>query len=80
MTARTHDMFAFATLLTATVQYPPATINMPTLISCLIANIVGSLLPDMDQASNRLWDLFPAGNFVGKIFRRVFIQNPRLLL
>lgn len=75
MTARTHDMFAFATLLTATVQYPPATINMPTLISCLIANIVGSLLPDMDQASNRLWDLFPAGNFVGKIFRRVFISH-----
>src|SRR5262245_7194056 len=75
MTARTHDMFALAGLVTAAAMYPPATLNMPTLVSCLIANVVGSLLPDMDQASNRLWDLFPAGNMVGKIFRRAFIGH-----
>ncbi len=75
MTARTHDMFALAGLVTAAALYPPASLNMPTLMSCLIVNVVGSLLPDMDQASNRLWDLFPAGNFVGKIFRRAFIGH-----
>lgn len=68
-------MFALAGLVTAAALYPPASLNMPTLVSCLIVNVVGSLLPDMDQASNRLWDLVPAGNFVGKIFRRAFIGH-----
>ena len=75
MTARTHDMFAFGFLLTATVLYPPTSITTPTLVTALVGNVVGALIPDMDQASNRLWDLLPAGNFLGKIGRHLFLGH-----
>lgn len=75
MTARTHDAFAFASLITAVTIYPPTTINVSTLFLCVVGNVVGALIPDMDQASNRLWDLVPAGDFVGKIFRRFFFGH-----
>jgi inner membrane protein len=75
MLARTHDVFAFSWLITAAVYYPPASLNIPTLFSCVVGNVVGSLLPDLDQASNRLWDLLPAGNLMGKIFRRLFLSH-----
>src|SRR3989338_8461043 len=75
MTARTHDVAAFASLLTFAAFYPPDNLNIPTLITCFIANIVGALIPDMDQATNRLWDLLPAGNIVGKILRRLMLSH-----
>ncbi len=75
MTARTHDMFAFGSLLTAAAFFPPAAITLPTLITSIVGNIVGALFPDMDQASNRLWDLLPAGNAVGKVFRHLFLGH-----
>src|SRR3990167_595395 len=78
MTARTHDMFAFASLVTVAVYYPPTSLNTITLFASVVGNIIGSLLPDMDQACNRLWDLLPAGNFLGRIFRRIFISHRTL--
>jgi len=75
MTSRAHDVFAFASLVTIAATYPPASLNVTTGISCLIGNIIGSLLPDIDQASNRLWDLLPGGNLVGKIFRKLFLGH-----
>ena len=78
MTARTHDAFAFASLVTVAAYYPPTSLNMTTLLTAIVANIVGCLIPDMDQASNRLWDLLPAGNHLGRIFRRVFLKHRTL--
>ena len=75
MTARTHDMIAFASLLTVAVLYPPDRLNTPTLFTCLIGNIVGALIPDMDQATNKLWDLLPAGNLVGGVLRKLMINH-----
>lgn len=75
MTSRTHDLFAFASLLTFTAYYPPKSLNITTIFTSLISNIVGALLPDLDQASNRLWDLLPAGNFIGRILRRLFLSH-----
>jgi inner membrane protein len=75
MTSRTHDLIAFGSLLTVAVLYPPRNLNIPTLFSCLIGNIIGALMPDMDQATNRLWDLLPAGNAIGRIFRRLMISH-----
>src|SRR3990167_3342020 len=75
MTARTHDIVAFASLLTAASFYPPDKLNIPTVFTCLVANIVGALIPDMDQATNRLWDLLPAGNIVGKILRKIMLGH-----
>lgn len=68
-------MFAFAALTTAAVYFPPNSLNVPTFFSCLVGNVIGALLPDMDQASNRLWDLLPAGNYLGRVFRRLFLSH-----
>jgi inner membrane protein len=75
MTARTHDLIAFGALLTVSVYYPPAKLNVSTLVAVLIGNTVGALIPDMDQATNRLWDLLPAGNLVGKILRKLMLSH-----
>jgi inner membrane protein len=75
MTSRTHDIFAFASLMTVAVNYPPAAINIPTLITALIGSVIGSLLPDIDQATNRLWDLLPAGDFIGRASSGLFLAH-----
>lgn len=75
MTSRTHDVFAFSSLMTVSAYYPPSLLNTATLAVSLIGNIVGSLLPDIDQASNRLWDLLPAGNSLGRVFRKLFLSH-----
>jgi inner membrane protein len=75
MTARTHDLFGFASLLTAAALFPQSSMTLPTLMTSVVGNVVGALIPDMDQASNRLWDLLPGGNWVGKVFRHLFIGH-----
>ena len=78
MTARTHDAIAFASLISIATFYPPSALNLMTLVGSIIAADIGSLLPDLDQASNRLWDLLPAGDTMGKIFRRLFWSHRTL--
>ena len=78
MTARTHDAFAFASLVTVTTYYPPSYLNLFTLFSALVGNVIGGLAPDIDQASNRLWDLLPAGNFIGRLLRPIFLGHRTL--
>lgn len=75
MTGRTHDLVSFASLLTVASLYPPSSLNITTTISCLMGSVVGALVPDMDQATNRLWDLLPAGNFVGKVLRHLMLEH-----
>ena len=78
MTARTHDAFAFTSLVVAAGYFPPESLSVGTLFAALVGNIVGSLIPDMDQSTNRLWDLIPMGEHLGKVFRRVFISHRTL--
>lgn len=78
MTARTHDAFAFASLVTVAAFYPPSSLNLLTLFAAIIGNNIGALMPDMDSAGNRLWDLLPAGNFLGRIFKRIFYKHRTL--
>lgn len=47
-------------------------------MSCLVGNIVGALIPDMDQAGNRLWDLLPLGDHLAKVFRKIFYKHRTL--
>lgn len=75
MTSRTHDIFAFASLVTVAVYNPPGPINITTAVAASIGSIVGSLLPDIDQSTNRLWDLIPAGHFFGKVFRNILLSH-----
>ncbi len=75
MTARTHDIFAFAGLVTIATYYPPQSLTVITLMSALIGNVVGALIPDLDQAGNKLWELLPAGNFIGKYGKKIFYKH-----
>ncbi|MFC1722306.1 metal-dependent hydrolase [Patescibacteria group bacterium] len=78
MVARTHDAFAFSSLVTLSVIFPPNRLNVLTIFACIIGNIIGSLIPDIDQAGNRLWDLLPAGNLIGKFARKIFYKHRTL--
>jgi inner membrane protein len=78
MLSRTHDLIGFASLVTVGAFFAPDNMNGYTVAACVVGNVVGSLIPDMDSAGNRLWDLLPAGNFVGKVFRRVFYRHRTL--
>ncbi len=75
MTGRTHNIIGFAGLVTAAALFPPTHLNGYTLAACIVGNVIGSLLPDIDDAGNRLWDFLPAGNFVGSICRRAFYRH-----
>lgn len=78
MTARTHDAFAFASLITVATLYPPTSLNLLTLFAGIVANNIGALIPDMDQAGNRLWDLLPLGDHLAKVFKRIFYKHRTL--
>jgi membrane-bound metal-dependent hydrolase YbcI (DUF457 family) len=75
MTARTHDLAAFASLVTLAVYFPPQNLTITTAFVSLVGCVVGALVPDLDQATNRLWDLLPVGNLVGKLFRNLLLQH-----
>ncbi|HUW22116.1 MAG TPA: metal-dependent hydrolase [Candidatus Bathyarchaeia archaeon] len=75
MTARTHDVFAFASLVTVGTFFPPVSLNLTTIIVSSIGSVIGSLLPDIDQASNRLWDLLPGGDFIGRFLKNIFLSH-----
>ncbi len=78
MTARTHDAFAFASLITVAAFYPPQTLNLATLIACILGTDIGALTPDLDGGGNRLWHLLPAGEKTGRILRRLFYKHRTL--
>lgn len=75
MTSRTHDAIAFASLITVAAFVPIPHINLLTAISAIVAADIGALIPDMDTAGNRLWELLPQGAKVGKILRNIFYKH-----
>ena len=78
MIARTHNIIAFASILTLAIYYPPTHLTTSTVVIALIANTIGSMLPDIDQASNKLWDMLPFGDNVGKILSNIFLSHRSL--
>lgn len=75
MLARTHNIIAFAGLLSAAVYFPQKDISAATFVVCLVANTAGSMLPDIDQASNKLWDMLPFGDNAGKYLSKLFLSH-----
>jgi len=75
MLSRTHEVVGVTALVIATVNYGPDNLAVATIIVALVANLVGTLLPDIDQASNRLWDMIPGGNEIGKLLKRVLMGH-----
>lgn len=75
MTSRTHDVIAMASLLTMAIAFPPNNLNLSTLGVSLVSNMIGALIPDMDQATNRLWAIIPGGNNFARIWRHIFLRH-----
>ncbi len=75
MTYKTHNVFGLAELLTVLINYPQNSLGVATVLAGLIANAIGSILPDIDQASNKLWSLVPGGNWTGNWLRKIFISH-----
>lgn len=78
MTSRTHDAFAFATLVTVAALFPPHGISLQTMIAAILAADMGGLIPDMDTAGNRLWELLPQGTKLAKVLRKIFYKHRTL--
>ena len=76
--SRTHNLIAFASLLTATVYFSPVDLTATTMIVALVANSVGSLMPDLDQATNKIWDMLPLGDSVGKFLSNMLFGHRSL--
>lgn len=75
MTGRTHDAIGFTALVTVAILLTPESINIPTFTLCIVGNVIGSLLPDIDQGSNKLWSLLPGDFIIPKIGRRIFYKH-----
>lgn len=78
MTGRTHDIIGLAALLTATVVAQPTDLTLATMAACLVGVTIGSLSPDLDQATNRLWGMIPAGGLIGRFAKRLLLGHRSL--
>lgn len=68
MTARTHDAAAFTALTLAVLAHPPGPITLSTAILTVLANLIGGVMPDIDQPTAPLWRNLPIGKYFGRIF------------
>jgi membrane-bound metal-dependent hydrolase YbcI (DUF457 family) len=69
MTGRTHDLAAF-TALTAYIAYAGApTMTIATAVTAFGANMIGGLLPDIDNETSDIWDKIRGGSIFGKIIK-----------
>lgn len=69
MTGRTHDLAAFTALNIVFVVQPIQSVTLGTLIVSLGANMIGGLLPDIDEATADIWDKFRGGRIIGHLIK-----------
>jgi inner membrane protein len=69
MTGRTHDLAAFTTLTLAIAYQPLPHMTLATAITAFGANMIGGLLPDIDDAGSDIWDKIRGGSLLGKIIK-----------
>lgn len=67
MTGRTHDLAAFTALSIYIATQPTPQMTLATAVSAFIGNMIGGLLPDIDDATSDFWDTVRLGDIVSKI-------------
>src|SRR5688572_5209628 len=67
MTSRTHDLAAFTALTTVFVLTPSKTMSLATLAVTIFANMIGGLLPDLDNHTSGIWKKIRGGQFVAAL-------------
>jgi inner membrane protein len=78
MTGRTHDLAAITTLGVVFVSGPVQTVTLATAIAAVFANLIGGIMPDVDQPTAPFWRNLPVGKYFGRIFG-VLIGGHRFL-
>ncbi|MBI4136545.1 metal-dependent hydrolase [Candidatus Roizmanbacteria bacterium] len=79
MTGRTHDLAAFTALNLAFIaEVSPPDISFATLATAFGANMIGGLLPDIDDATSDIWDKVRGGSFLGKLIKPLVGQHRML--
>ncbi len=78
MTGRTHDLAAFTALNIAFLFKQPTDITFATTITALGANMIGGLLPDIDNATSDIWDKVRGGSIWAKMVKP-FVGKHRML-
>jgi inner membrane protein len=68
MTGRTHDLAAITALSIVVLAQPPRTVTLATAIVAVFANLVGGIVPDIDQPTAPFWRNLPVGKYFGKVF------------
>jgi inner membrane protein len=71
MTGRTHDLAAITALGVVVLSQPPRTVTLATAIVAVFANLVGGIVPDVDQPTAPFWRNLPVGKYFGRIFSAV---------
>lgn len=68
MTGRTHDLAAFTALTVAAITQPLPTMTLGTIVFAVGANLVGGIIPDIDEPTAPFWRNIPPGRVIGRIF------------
>lgn len=68
MTGRTHDLAAITALGIVVLSQPLRTVTLATALVVVFANLVGGIVPDIDQPTAPFWRNLPVGKYFGKIF------------
>lgn len=68
MTGRTHDLAAFTALGVVVLSQPPRTVTLATALVAVLANLIGGIVPDIDQPTAPLWRNLPVGKYIGRVF------------
>ncbi|CAN5205405.1 hypothetical protein BH09PAT2_BH09PAT2_05810 [soil metagenome] len=70
MTGRSHDLAAFTALNIAfLIAQPLPHITLATTLVALGANMIGGLLPDIDNGTSDIWDKVRGGNILARFIR-----------
>jgi len=69
MTGRTHDLAAFTALTLYMVYQPIPQMSLATAFTAFGGNMIGGLLPDIDDAGADIWDKIRGGSILGKIIK-----------
>lgn len=72
MISRTHDLAAitaFGIIMVATPALQPH--DLATLLVAILANLIGGIVPDIDQPTAPFWRNLPIGGIVGRIIDKL---------
>lgn len=67
MTGRTHDVAAFTALNYTVMLSTLPHVSLATVIGAVLSNLIGGVMPDIDQSTGVLWHKLPGGTLLGKL-------------